>query len=221
MLVLFPIFNYPCLVCSVWSSLNNAPVWIPTSSPSWLQHYHQIILGMELTQRNKQTPQILCDGAYPHPKTPLLFVVCVLVERMEWFHLDFRHLGGNLLVNRLVHELGWVHLLLCKRQHCGQFRFLRSPPKTRDWQREGLYSVEKCVSVFPNFSGSWKFPRSFLAHSLHIWRSGQLPIVTKLMQFTRLCNVAQHCWSRKYNIEPRPIITLQKWKKTGCFGSWL
>ena len=29
----------------------------------------------------------------------------VLAEQVYWFHLDLRHLGGDLLVNRLVHEL--------------------------------------------------------------------------------------------------------------------
>ena len=52
--------------------------------------------------------------------------VCVyeLSEQEEWFHLDLIHLGGNLLVNRLVHELRRVHLrLLVCNIACGQFRF--------------------------------------------------------------------------------------------------
>ena len=58
-----------------------------------------------------------------------------------------------------------------------------------------MNAVENCVSVFLHFSGSRKFPRTFLAHSLHIWRSGQVPIVTKLMQFT-LCKTREHLYNK-------------------------
>ena len=61
--------------------------------------------------------------------------VCVyeLSEKEEWFHLDLIHLGGNLLVNRLVHELRRVDLrLLVCNIACGQFRFFSFARKYTD-----------------------------------------------------------------------------------------
>ena len=58
--------------------------------------------------------------------------VCELSEQEEWFHLDLIHLGGNLLVNRLVHELRRVDLgLFVCNIACGQFRFFFGRPQIR------------------------------------------------------------------------------------------
>ena len=133
-------------------------------------------------------------------------MLCVLVE--QWFHLDLRHLGGNLLVNRLVHELRWVHLLLCNNIAVN-LKLLRSPAN-KNSLASWANSLEKCASAFLHFSGSRKFPRTFLAHSLHIWRSGQVPIVTKLMQFTLQCKTMPQTLIHKIQYQTAPYHYLHR-----------
>ena len=99
-------------------------------------------------------------------------MVCVLVEQgMEWFHLDLRHLGGNLLVNRLVHELRWVHLLVCNNIAVN-LTFLRSPANKTYWQGGGGHpwcilwkNVSQCFYIFPDPESShalfWRIPCTY------------------------------------------------------------
>ena len=104
--------------------------------------------------------------------------MCKLLEQEEWFHLDLSHLGGNLLVNRLVHELRRVdlHLFVCNIA-CGQFRFFRSSANTPTDNRQGaaknLLTLQENVRSL-RISSVFRILKihtpHFLPHSSHIWR---------------------------------------------------
>ena len=134
--------------------------------------------------------------------------VCVyeLSEKEEWFHLDLSHLGGNLLVNRLVHELRRVHLglFVCNiAVNLGFFRSRANRP-TDNWQgaaKSYVYFARKCAPfVIPQFSGSWKFPRQTFCRIPRTYGEGAhcYNIVTKLMQFSPQSN-AVLLWSVYYS----------------------
>ena len=97
-------------------------------------------------------------------------VVCVLVEQgMEWFHLDLRHLGGNLLVNRLVHELRWVHLLVCNNIAVN-LTFFWGHPQIKLTDRGGIID-ERCRKLCLSVSTFFRIQKvpthffgAFLAH---------------------------------------------------------
>ena len=81
-------------------------------------------------------------------------------------------------------------------QHCGQFSFFRSSANTPTDNREGaaknyVYFARKCAPfVFPQFSGSWKFPRQTFCRIPRTYGEGAhcYNIVTKLMQFSPQSN---------------------------------
>ena len=111
--------------------------------------------------------------------------VCELSEQEEWFHLDLSHLGGNLLVNRLVHELRRVDLGLFVCNIAVNLAFLgrpqihrlttdRAPPKN-------MFSLQQNVHPlyflsFPDLENSHgTLFAAFLAHM------AKVPIVTILL----------------------------------------
>ena len=135
----------------------------------------------------------------------VLVCVCELSEQEEWFHLDLIHLGGNLLVNRLVHELRRVDLgLFVCNIACGQFSFFRSPANTptNNWQgaAKNMFTLQENVRPlyflsFPDLENSHAtLFAAFLAHM------AKVPIVTILLpnwcNFRRkaiLC-CSDQCW---------------------------
>ena len=129
----------------------------------------------------------LCVCLYVCLCACVIICVCELSEQEEWFHLDLSHLGGNLLVNRLVHELRRVdlHLFVCNIA-CGQFRFFRSSANTPTDNREGAAKksvnfARKCALPpyflsFPDLENSHAtLFAAFLAHM------AKVPIVTILL----------------------------------------
>ena len=143
----------------------------------------------------------------------------VLAEQVYWFHLDLRHLGGDLLVNRLVHELRWVHLLVCNNNNIVVNLGLGSNPQTftgRAWQVPRYVLWRKiCFSISPFFPKvPTLFFAAFLAHmaampGAHCYQTDA--IYAKAKQCWKLKHEIQY-WAAPYHSSPSQV------KVKGCFG---
>ena len=123
--------------------------------------------------------------------------VCKLLEQEEWFHLDLIHLGGNLLVNRLVHELRRVDLGLFVCNIAVNLAFLGRPQihrltTNRAPQKICLLCKKMCALRISSVFRILKIPTpDFLPHSTHIWR--RCPLLQYCYQTDAIFAAKQFC----------------------------